>query len=37
MPQISQAGLVTGALLAGFVLFLAANDRLRTYLAIVGV
>jgi hypothetical protein len=34
---VSQSGLIFGALLGGFILYLAANNRLGTYLAIVGI
>jgi hypothetical protein len=34
---MSQSGILIGALLAAFVLWLAAQGRLKTYLAIMGI
>lgn len=34
--SVSQATLVVGVLLVGFVFYLAANNRLTTYMAIMG-
>lgn len=34
---VSQSSVVFGALLAAFVLFLAANNRLGTYLGLMGL
>lgn len=34
---MSQSAMLLGAILGGFVLYLAANDRLKIYLGVVGL